>query len=216
MSGKMVETYWSRFAEDYDQKQEYVAGKEFFDLITSELNHLTDLGEVLELGCGTGIFTEALARKATGLIATDLSDELLEKAKMRLERDASVTFKKENCMNLSLPTGKFDSVFMANLLHVIEDPRKVVQESHRILKAGGKLILVTYTSCGMRVLDQVKLGIRFIRTWGKPPQHTHNFSLESLASLFESEGFKVIASKYIGDRTRAIYLICTKQGYALR
>ena len=210
MNEENKETYWSRFADTYDEQQAYVAGKTFIAEINAELKQLSRLGDVLELGCGTGKFTEAIAQNATSLIATDLSAELLEKARQRLIGNARVSFQKKNCMRTSFSQARFDTVFMANLIHVIENPRGVIRESHRILKPGGKLIIVTYTSYGMKLLDKIKLGIRFLRSWGKPPRHTHNFSPENVSSLLQNEGFTVAVSKLIGIKTRALYVIARK------
>ncbi len=87
MEDKATEKYWSRFADTYDKNQEYVVGKDLLDEITLELNHLPELGELLELGCGTGYFTQTIAAKSKKMFATDLSDSLLEAAKKRLSAD---------------------------------------------------------------------------------------------------------------------------------
>jgi ABC-2 type transport system ATP-binding protein len=71
------------------------------------------------------------------VVATDLSDELLEIAKKRFNKNPYITFQKENCMASSFTSEKFDSVFMANLIHVVGNPLKVLQECCRILKNGG-------------------------------------------------------------------------------
>lgn len=211
MEKEDLEKYWSRFPDTYDKNQEYVVGKELLNEITKELNDLTDLGEVAEFGCGTGYFTETIAQKANHVVATDLSNELLEIAKKRLNKNPEITIQKENCINTSFTSEKFDSVFMANLIHVVENPLKVLQESHRILRKGGMLIIVTYTNYGMKLLEKIKLGIRFLKGWGKPPQHVHTFSPEKLSSLLENVGFAVEKSKLIGNRTKALYLIGKKK-----
>ena len=210
MDDEAREIYWSRFADTYDQQQEYVAGKSFLNEINAELRLLSDLGDVVELGCGTGKFSEAIAQSADSLLATDLSEVLLEKARQRLNEHHKIRFQTQNCMATSFPHAQFDTVFMANLLHVIENPRRVIQESHRILKPDGKLIIVTYTSYGMKILDKFKLAIRFLRSWGKPPRHTHNFSPQGLSSLLQANGFSVTASKLLGEKTRALYVIAKK------
>ncbi len=211
MKEEKLERYWSRFQDTYDQNQEYVVGKELLNEITKELNELHDLGEVIEFGCGTGYFTETIAQKANQMVATDLSNELLEMAKKRLKNNPKITIQQEDCINASFPSGEFDSVFMANLIHIVENPFKVLQESQRILKDGGLLIIVTYTNYGMKLLEIIKLGIRFLLGWGKPPQHLHTFSPQQLASLMQDAGFTVEESKLIGNRTKALYLIGKKK-----
>ena len=86
-----MEEYWSRFQTTYDENQEYVVGKDLLDDVKENIKRLSDLGEVLELGCGTGYFTEVIAQNADHVFATDLSDELLENAKKRLNKIDNIT-----------------------------------------------------------------------------------------------------------------------------
>ena len=126
MTEEMKEKYWSRFQATFDENQEYVVGKDFLDDVKENIKRLSDLGEVLELGCGTGYFTAVVAQNAHHVIATDLSDELLERAKIRLNEIDNITIQKENCTSTSFSSNKFDTVFMANLIHVIENPSLAV------------------------------------------------------------------------------------------
>lgn len=205
------EKYWSRFPDSYDKNQEYVVGKKLPGAISEKLRSLPDLGEVVELGCGTGYFSEILSQKARHVISTDLSDELLGKAKARLTDSPGISFQKEDCFNTSFSSDRFDTVFMANLIHVVENPVKAIQESHRILKAGGLLIIVTFTTHGMKTLDGIKLGLRFLRVWGKPPRHVHRFSPESLRLLVEPAGFSINESGLLGDKAKAVFMIGQKK-----
>lgn len=205
------EKYWSRFPDSYDKNMEYVVGKELLGDISERLKNLSNLGEVVEFGCGTGYFSTILSHNASQMISTDLSDELLSKAITRLNDSPNVTFQKEDCTKTSFSSDRFDTVFMVNLIHVIEHPVKALQESHRILQAGGLLIIVTFTNHGMRKFDTIKMGIRFLRAWGKPPRHTHSFSPESLGSLMESTGFSINESGLLGDKTKAVFMIGQKK-----
>ena len=206
MAGEIKEKYWSRFSETYDENQEYVVGKDFLDEVKINLDNLSNLGEVLELGCGTGCFTETLAKNSKHIFATDLSGELLEKARERLGNNDKITFQKENCYTTSFKSERFDTVFMANLIHVIEDPSKVLQECSRVLKDDGLLIITSFTNYTMKTLEIIKLGFRYIKVWGKPPRYTHRFSPDTLGSLMESAGFSVKELKILGDRTKSLYL----------
>ena len=183
MTEEMKEKYWSRFQATFDENQEYVVGKDFLDNVKEKVKHLSDLGEVLELGCGTGIFTEVVAPNADHVFATDLSDELLERAKIRLNEIDNITIQKENCTNISFPANQFDTVLMANLIHVIENPSRALQECYRVLKDDGLLVITSFTNYGMKPLEIIKLGFRFMKVWGKPPKHTHRFSPDSLGLL---------------------------------
>ncbi|MBN2441841.1 MAG: methyltransferase domain-containing protein [Spirochaetales bacterium] len=207
---KMSENYWSRFGDSYDKRQEYVVDKLLLKKIIEKLDQLLELGEVVEFGCGTGYFTKIISQKSQSVVATDISDRLLEVARKRLCGNAKVKVQKEDCMKTSFATEAFDSVFMANLIHVVESPIAALQECHRILRKDGVLIIVTFTSYGMKLWEKIKMGLRFVKSWGKPPAHVHSFSLEDLTTIMEDAGFIIKVSKVIGDNTKALYVIGRK------
>jgi ABC-2 type transport system ATP-binding protein len=207
----IAEKYWSRFPDTYDKKMEYVVGKELRDEIIQELNCLPELGELVELGCGTGAFTETIVPKTKSMFATDLSDSLLAVAKMRIGDQPKVTIQKENCMATSFPSEAIDSVFMANLIHVVESPSTLLQECNRILRESGMLVIVTFTDHEMQLWEKIKVGLRFVKSWGKPPAHTHSFSPGDLELMMKDAGFTIKTSKTIGTKTKAVYIIGRKK-----
>ena len=140
-------------------------------------------------------------------MATDLSDEMLAVARTQLKDWQNVAVEKADCEKTDFSDGQFDSVFMANLVHVIENPSIALQESYRILKDGGLLLIVDDTGYGMKWFELMKLGIRAMRKWRKPAPHAKgNLSPDELRSLVESVGFKVEEVQLMGDRIKAFYL----------
>lgn len=154
-----------------------------------------------------GFFTKAIAANASHVIATDLSDEMLAMARTELKDCQNVTVEKAECEKTAFPDGKFGSVFMANLVHVMENPSTALKEAYRILRDGGLLLIVDYTGYGMKQFEIMKLGIRYLRKWGKPPGYFRGkLSPDELCSLVESAGFKVEEVQLMGDKAKAIYL----------
>lgn len=210
MGDHITEEYWSRFPDTYDKKMEYVVGKELREEIIQELNSLPELGELVEFGCGTGIFTETIVQKTKSMFATDLSDSLLAVARTRIGDHSKVTIQKENCMATSFQSEAIDSVFMANLIHVVESPSALLQECYRILRNNGTIVIVTFTNHGMKFWEKIKMGLRFIKSWGKPPAHTQTFSPEDLTTIMIDAGFDIKISKVIGGNIKALYIIGQK------
>ncbi len=206
----MKEEYWSRFPDTYDKKMKYVVREELIEEIVKELNRLPELGKLAEFGCGTGIYTKTIVPKTKSMYATDLSDSLLAVARKRIGDHPKVTIQKENCMATSFQSEALDSVLMANLIHVIENPNILLQECYRILKNNGILVIVTFTDHGMELWEKIKMGVRFLKSWGKPPVHTHSFSPDDLASMVKDAGFTIKTSKLIGNKTKALYIIGQK------
>lgn len=116
-------------------------------------------------------------------------------------------------MATSFPSESFDSVLIANLIHVVERPGDVLRECSRILREKGVLVIVTFTDHGMKPWEKFKMGLRFLKTWGKPPAHTHAFSPEDLGALMHDAGFGITTSKVIGRNTKALYVIGHKDAH---
>ena len=210
MTDYKKEKYWSKFAETYNGDQTYIVGDSIQRAILERISGESELGDLLELGCGVGFFTKVLAKNASHIMATDLSDEMLTVARMQLEDCRNVVVQKTDCEKTDFPDGKFDSVFMANLIHVMENPSITLQESYRILKDGGLLLILDYTGYGMKKFEMMKMGIRYFRKWGKggkPPAYFRSkLSPDELRSLVESAGFKVEEVQLMGDKMKALYL----------
>ena len=208
---KHKEKYWSRFAGTYSDDQDYVVGKTILQLIIKRLSEEHDLGDVIEFGCGSGYFTKAIAKNAKHVIATDLSDEMLEMARIQLKEFQNISIQGANCEATSFPSERFDTVFMANLIHVLVNPIKVLQESHQILRNGGLLLIVDFTAYSMSWFEKMKLGIRYLRKWGMPPRYArNNLSPGEITSFLENVDFKVEEVQLIGDRTKALYVRAKK------
>jgi ubiquinone/menaquinone biosynthesis C-methylase UbiE len=212
MKEHRAERYWGRFAQSYDRDGEYVVGRPILQAIEEKLLEERGLGDVIEFGCGTGYFTKAIARNASHVMATDLSDEMLEVARTRLRGLQNVTIQKADCGNAAFPAERFDSVFMANLIHIVDRPSWCLQESYRILQTGGSLIVVDFTGYRMSFSSKMKLVFRYLRRWGLPPRHGRNdVSPDGLVFLVEGAGFRVEDVQLIEGGSNALYLKGSKQ-----
>ena len=192
--------------------QEYIVGKRVLDAITERIYKEGELGDVVEFGCGAGYFTRALAKNARQVIATDLSDEMVRMARIHLQGFQNITIHKANCEDTSFPSERFDAVFIGNLIHVAENPTRILQESHQILRDKGLLLAVDFTAFGMNWFERLKLAIRYFRKWGMPPRRgRHRLTPDQLVSLVEEVDFRTEEIQILGDRTKALYLRGRKQ-----
>jgi SAM-dependent methyltransferase len=90
---------------------------------------------VLEIGCGTGMFTAAFAESGAEIIAVDLSPDLLARA---AERNlARVRFVEKNFEDCDVD-GPFDAVIGSSVLHHL-DLERALPKIHSLLKPGGRL-----------------------------------------------------------------------------
>ncbi len=104
----------------------------------AQLGQFTSADLLLEIGCGTGLFTEKIFQRTRAkIVATDLSPDLLAIAQQKLPE---ITFQIENAMGLSFPNGQFDGVYGNSILHHLE-MEQALREIFRVLKEGGALVL---------------------------------------------------------------------------
>lgn len=125
---------------------------------------------LLEIGCGTGLFTEKIYRALKARItAIDLSQDLLEMARRR-DGLEGVCFQTGNGMELDFEEGRFDGVYGNSVLHHLE-MKTALREIFRVLKRGGRLVFIEPNLCNPQILIQKKIPF-FKRMAGDSPDET--------------------------------------------
>ena len=124
---------------------------------------LLDLGEVVDLGCGDGVLAELVSERASGVTCVDISATVIAAARKRLHALKHVRFVEADMHALPLPDAGYDHVFLMHALAYTADPKRVLQETARLLKPGGRLIVAALAEHTheetMRAYDHVNLGI---------------------------------------------------------
>jgi ArsR family transcriptional regulator len=95
-----------------------------------------------DLGCGTGQLTVTLAPLVRRVIAVDQSPAMLKAARVRLNGLAQVDLRRGELEALPIEDGSLDVAIIALVLHYVEDPAAAVAEAGRVLRPGGRLLLV--------------------------------------------------------------------------
>ncbi|MEP6527923.1 MAG: methyltransferase domain-containing protein [Nocardioidaceae bacterium] len=97
-------------------------------------------GRWLDVGCGTGALTEAIANSVAParLISVDPSWGFLQHARSRTA-DRSVSFSAGDALALPLGTGSFDYVVSGLVLNFVADPARALSEMRRVSRAGGTI-----------------------------------------------------------------------------
>ncbi|MCM2337997.1 MAG: bifunctional 2-polyprenyl-6-hydroxyphenol methylase/3-demethylubiquinol 3-O-methyltransferase UbiG [Lysobacter sp.] len=101
--------------------------------------------EVLDVGCGGGLLSEALAREGAHVTALDLSPELVKVARLHgLESGVKVDYRVQSVESLAVEkAGHFDAITCMEMLEHVPDPAAIIQACATLLKPGGKLFLST-------------------------------------------------------------------------
>jgi len=113
----------------------------------------------------------------------------------KLQKYPNVVFKKADIMNLNCADNRFDTVIAGNVIHLVPDPVRAINELKRVVKPGGKIIIPTYINMAdgaksaiIKVLE--KLGIDFKR----------QFDMKSYMKFFEDLGYDSIEYHVVEGR----------------
>ena len=99
----------------------------------------------LDAGCGTGDHSARIARHGLRCIGVDISETILEDAREKMAReglDERVSFRAEKLEQLSFADDHFDFVHCRGVLMHIPDWERALGELCRVLKPGGKLVVI--------------------------------------------------------------------------
>ena len=122
------------------------------------LGHLLPPFDVADIGCGEGYLTLEAARWARRVVAVDRSAEVLQRATAlaRRRRVTNVTWKKGDIEKLPLEDKSVDVALLSQSLHHATDPGEALAEAARILRPGGRVLVLD-----LREHDQAWVRNRF-------------------------------------------------------
>ncbi|NDW18568.1 bifunctional demethylmenaquinone methyltransferase/2-methoxy-6-polyprenyl-1,4-benzoquinol methylase UbiE [Dysgonomonas sp. 216] len=102
---------------------------------------------ILDIATGTGDLAIQAYRLLSpqNILAIDLSEGMMDVGRQKVEKAGlsdHIAFDKQDCMNLDLPNNSFDAAMAAFGVRNFEDLDKGLKEIHRILKPGGRLMIL--------------------------------------------------------------------------
>jgi ArsR family transcriptional regulator len=105
-----------------------------------------NLGDVLDIGTGTGHMLICLGRRTRRAEGIDLSHEMLTVARANLEAAglANCTVRHGDLHQLPYPGPAFDTVTIHQVLHYLDNPKEAIAEAARVMQPGARLLIVDF------------------------------------------------------------------------
>ena len=141
------------------------------------LDLLDDAWVVGDLGCGAGHISEALAPCVRQIIAVDESGPMLAAAQTRLAGHQNVELRPGTVEKLPIADDSLDAAVLFLVAHFITDPAKAMGEIRRVLKPGGRLLIVDLMSH-----DRIEYVVQLGHVW-------QGFDAERMKEWLTDAGF---------------------------
>ena len=148
--------------------------------------HLKAGVKVLEIGCGTGMFTEMFAETGADLVAVDISPDLLAKAKERNLSLDKVKFLEKRFEDCEV-TEPYDAIIGSSILHHLE-LESALTKIYTLLKPGG---IMSFAEPNM-LNPQVFIMFKFRRWFPEISPDENAFVRWKLTKLLKKVGFEKI------------------------
>jgi 2-polyprenyl-6-hydroxyphenyl methylase/3-demethylubiquinone-9 3-methyltransferase len=177
---------------------------------------------VLDVGCGAGLLSEALAREGAQVTALDLAPELVEIAKLHLlESGLKVDYRLQSVEDIAAQMpGTFDAITCMEMLEHVPDPSSVLMACASLLKPGGRLFVSTLNRTPAAFAVAI-VGAEYIA--GLLPKGTHDYKSfirpAELGAWLRDAGMQlddvsglaydpIRRKAWVGKRTDINYLAC--------
>ena len=177
-----AQNYFRRHAAEWDRiRKLHVADAAVEGAIRAALAD-KPIRALLDLGTGTGRMLELFAGDIERGLGLDLSLDMLALARARLDRAGlkNCSVRQGDIYDLALPRDSFDVVIIHQVLHFLDDNAHAIREAARVLRPGGRLLVVDFAPHDLEFLRE---------------EHAHRrlgFASEAVTQWLEGAGLDVL------------------------
>lgn len=177
-----AQSYFRRHAAEWDRiRKLHVADAAVEQAVRAALADKSTRA-LLDLGTGTGRMLELFAPEIERGIGLDLSLDMLALARARLDRAGlkHCSVRHGDIYDLALPRNSFDVVIIHQVLHFLDDSARAIREAARVLRPGGRLLVVDFAPHDLEFLRE---------------QHAHRrlgFAAETVTQWLQAAGLDLM------------------------
>ena len=193
--------YFQENAVHWEDLRGLYVDDELVDARLMEAVRAERVEDLLDIGTGTGRVLEQLADHVTSAVGVDNAKPMLEIARDKLDRagvsNCQVRF--ADMYHLPFPADRFDAVTLNMVLHHAETPAEVLREAARVLKPGGRVIMVDFAPHDLEELRE---------------HHTHRwlgFSGEEIGRMAKNAGLGLEPAVSLAGDPLTVCLWCARK-----
>lgn len=198
---QVAQAYFERHAGEWDELRRMHSPDQLVEEALVAALGDGPLGQLLDIGTGTGRMAELFAGRAERIAALDKSLEMLRLARARLQNLPAdkVELVQGDFTALPFAAGQFDTILLHQVLHFAQHPEVALKEAARVTRPGGRIAIVDFAAHGREELRErhahARLGFadRQIRQMLRDA----GFSASAPVSL---EGGELVVKIWLGQR----------------
>lgn len=139
-----AQDYFSRNAAAWDELRKLHVSDELIEEQLLGLIGKTPIDSMLDLGTGTGRILQLLSSVYRRAIGVDASRDMLAVARSNLDKSGitNASVRHGDIFNLPLEGQDFDLIVIHQVLHFLDEPDRAIAEAARLLRPGGRLVII--------------------------------------------------------------------------
>ncbi len=198
---KQAEDYFRRFAGSWEELRGRYVDDERVDETLKRIIRECRVSDMLDIGTGTGRVPRLAGDHAGSVIGIDNSHDMLAIARANLDQDGlrNCQVRHADMYRMPFSADRFDLITANLLVHYADDPEAVLAEAIRVLRPGGRLVVVDFAPHGMAELRD---------------EHAHRwlgFSEAQMARMFKAVGLEGDSPTYLeGDPLTVCFWVARK------
>lgn len=165
-----------------------------FRKILLELEKYSDKGNILDIGCATGVFLDIAQKNGWRSYGVEISKFASNYARKEFKLDV----KTGDLLNIKFKNDFFDAVTMWDFIEHVDSPSKILSKINKITKKRGIIFILTINDASLmgKLADLFyRLKIRKLAELVHPIHHNYHFTKKVLIDMLNKNGFEIIEAK---------------------